>query len=45
MTTEPDAPAERLGLIGSRQLIAVQTMDIARLTRTPWRSSPRPSSP
>lgn len=35
MTTEPDAPAERLGLIGSRQLIAVQTMDIARLTAHP----------
>lgn len=35
MTAEPDAPAERLGLIGSRQLIAVQTMDIARLTAHP----------
>jgi chromosome segregation protein len=29
------APPERLGLIGSRQLIAVQTMDIARLTAHP----------
>ena len=35
MTAELDAPAERLGLIGSRQLIAVQTMDIARLTAHP----------
>src|ERR1035437_10753279 len=35
MTAAPDAPAERLGLIGSRQLIAVQTMDIARLTAHP----------
>src|SRR5260370_28796678 len=35
MTAGPDAPAERLGLIGSRQLIAVQTMDIARLTAHP----------
>jgi hypothetical protein len=29
------APAERLGVIGSRQLIAVQTMDVARLTAHP----------
>jgi chromosome segregation protein len=29
------APAERLGIIGSRQLIGVQTMDIARLTAHP----------
>lgn len=35
MTAAPDAPAERLGLVGSRQLIAVQTMDIARLTAHP----------
>src|SRR5215471_1463607 len=35
MTAELDAPAERLGLIGSRQLIAVQTLDIARLTAHP----------
>src|ERR1700728_1625105 len=35
MTTAPDAPVERLGIIGSRQLIAVQTMDIARLTAHP----------
>jgi chromosome segregation protein len=35
MTTAPDAPAGRLGIIGSRQLIAVQTMDIARLTAHP----------
>jgi hypothetical protein len=35
MNAGPDAPAERLGLIGSRQLIAVQTMDIARLTAHP----------
>jgi hypothetical protein len=35
MTAAADAPAERLGLIGSRQLIAVQTLDIARLTAHP----------
>jgi hypothetical protein len=35
MTTARDAPAERLGIIGSRQLLAVQTMDIARLTAHP----------
>jgi hypothetical protein len=35
MTAAHDAPAERLGLIGSRQLIAAQTMDIARLTAHP----------
>ena len=31
----PGAPAERLGVIESRQLIAVQTMNIARLTAHP----------
>jgi chromosome segregation protein len=31
----PEAPAERLGVIGSRQLTAVQTMNIARLTAHP----------
>jgi chromosome segregation protein len=34
-TTLPGAPAERLGVIESRQLIAVQTMNIARLTAHP----------
>src|SRR5215471_1718260 len=40
MTAELDAPAERLGLIGSRQLIVVQTLDIARLTAHPVRLIP-----
>ncbi|ORT92833.1 hypothetical protein UK99_21190, partial [Frankia casuarinae] len=35
MTTAHDGSAERLGIIGDRQLIAVQTMDIARLTAHP----------
>jgi chromosome segregation protein len=35
MTIAPDVPEERLGFIGSRQLVAVQTLDIARLTAHP----------
>jgi chromosome segregation protein len=35
MTIAPDVLEERLGFIGSRQLVAVQTLDIARLTAHP----------
>src|SRR5580704_1699963 len=31
----PEMPDDRLGVIGTRQLVAVQTFDIARLTAHP----------
>ncbi|MEV6445098.1 hypothetical protein [Amycolatopsis sp. NPDC051716] len=42
MTTDPipGMPTERLGIIGTRQLVAVQTLDIARLTAHPVRLIP-----
>jgi chromosome segregation protein len=36
----PGMPTERLGIIGTRQLVAVQTLDIARLTAHPVRLIP-----
>jgi hypothetical protein len=36
----PGMPTERLGIIGARQLVAVQTLDIARLTAHPVRLIP-----
>jgi hypothetical protein len=33
--TLPGMPTDRLGVIGTRQLVAVQTLDVARLTAHP----------
>lgn len=39
-STLPGMPTDRLGVIGSRQLVVVQTLDIARLTAHPVRLIP-----